>query len=624
MLIDVNNPANIKNFLATCSKQPGIYKMLDESSEILYVGKAKNLAKRLASYFNKSNQSPKVAALVSQIHSISTIVTNTEAEALILECNLIKQHRPKYNILLRDDKSYPYICLSKHDFARIYIYRGKKPRDAICFGPYPNVYAAKQTVRLLQQVFLLRTCTDNYFNNRVRPCLLYQINRCSAPCVKQISTQQYAVTVKDAELFLEGRSNELIKKFVHSMELASEALDFEQAALIRDQIQKLTDVASQQYVEDSSKNNQKPIDVIGINTSGGLISVVILKFRNGRLIGSNEYLIKAPLWFKEQDSNADTEEAILSVLSQYYLDFAESIPSEIVINQKLVESSKSLLLELVNNKLNSTVQLLYKPRGAKSKWLNLAVKNAEELLAKKQKHNEVYTKKFSVLTKALSFKDDINSIECFDVSHTFGKQTIASCVVFNRSGPDKQNYRRYNIDKNINGDDVAALTEALTRRYKKLLNNNQLDMFPDLILIDGGRAQVNAAKKVFLGLGIQNQEIYGITKGEGRRAINDRIISGIDLEDVNLPAKSIAKELLQHIRDEAHRFAIIGHRAKREKEQLHSVLEDIPGVGPKRKKSLLTYLGGMQQIKQASLEQIAKVPGISQEMAKEIYNFLHK
>jgi excinuclease ABC subunit C len=621
MIIDVNDPTSIKDFLDTCSKEPGIYKMLSNTDEVLYVGKAKNLAKRLANYFVKINKSPKVTALVKQICSISTTITNTEAEALILECNLIKQYRPKYNVLLRDDKSYPYICVSKHVYSRLYIHRGKKPDNAVCFGPYPNVYAAKQTIRLLQQVFLIRTCTDNYFNNRTRPCLLYQIKRCSAPCVDYIKPPDYGISIADVKLFLDGKSKELIKNFISKMEEASIQQNYELAASIRDQIKKLQEVAEQQYVEIDTKDSQKPIDVIGIESAQGLLAIVILKFRNGRLLGSHEFLNKIPLWSQDEDEKTVLDDVVLSILSQYYLDFTDNMPQEIILNYNI---NKFLLTELISSKYSSAVKLLYNPKGAKNKWLALALKNVHEILTKKQNSNNIYANQFHELKQVLNLSDIPNSIECFDVSHTFGEQTIASCIVFEQSGAQKSAYRRYNISQAIKGDDIAAMKEVLLRRYKKLVDNNSIDKLPSIVLIDGGKAQINAAKQIFMDLGIENQLIYGITKGEGRLAINDRIISSVTMQEVIMPSKSEARRLLQQMRDEAHRFALMGHRAKRDKEQMHSILEDIPGVGAKRRKKLLACLGGIQEIKQVSMEQLANVPGISKQLAEVIYNYLHK
>lgn len=627
MLIDVTDPESIKLFLKSCSTMPGIYQMLADTEEILYVGKAKNLAKRLSSYFNKSNQSPKVAALVKQIRQIQTTITNSEAEALILECNLIKQLKPKYNILLRDDKSYPYICLSRHKYPRLFLYRGKKLKDALSYGPYPNAYAAKQTIRLLQQVFKLRVCTDSYFKNRTRACLLYQINRCSAPCVETINESDYNKSLVDSKMFLDGKSTELITVLANKMEIASEKTDYEQAAVIRDQIQKLQQVTEQQHVEvsgDLNKDYQKDIDIIAFKSLSGYLAIAILRFRSGSLSGSNEYTEKVGLDLNLLECSDDTEDLLISSLSQYYLNFCDrtkKLPVEIVTNYNFASNSVDLLSQIVEY---DNLKVISYPRSIKKKWLDLALKNADELLQKKAKTKAIYTNKFKELTDELGLDKIPNSIECFDVSHTFGKQTIASCVIFDHNGPDKQSYRKYNISHKANGDDLYALGEALSRRYKKIVDTN-VDKLPDCILIDGGKNQLNVAKKVISELAInKNIALYSITKGEGRRAIFDRIISSKDMQDVSLKDKSAAKILLQELRDEAHRFAITGHRAKRSKDQLHSSLEDIPGIGAKRRKNLLTYLGGWQQIKEASIDKLATVPGISKNMAEMIYDYLHR
>lgn len=635
MSIDVHDPASVKSFLKTCSMQPGIYQMYSDNSEILYIGKAKNLAKRLASYFNKKKQSPKVASLVEQIHEITTIVTNTESEALILECNLIKQHKPKYNILLRDDKSYPYICLSKHDFPRLFLYRGRKQPDAISFGPYPNVYSAKQTIRLLQQVFMLRTCTDNYYNNRTRPCLLYQIKRCTGPCVELINRDEYSLNLENAKLFLEGKSSELISKFAIEMEKSSEKLDFEQAAFYRDQIQKLQNIHEQQYVEagaDNQKSLNKNIDVIAWLSSGDKSVLVILKFRLGKLVGSHEFINTEDRIFEAYDYSDKTltenkelfDDALISILSQYYLNYSDLAPDEIIFNCGLSDNSLQLLKNIINT---DSLIINTSPRAYKNKWLKLALKNAEEILDRRLNKSSRYIEQFKELKTILQLTDPINKIECVDVSHTFGKQTIASCVVFDQSGPRKEYYRRYNVD-HTKGDDIAAMKQVLSRRFTKLkqkIEQGELtDILPDILLIDGGRGQVNAAKQVFMDLNLQNVIIYGITKGEGRRAINDRIIAADSLMDVPIPSKSPAMMLLQSLRDEAHRFAIVGHRKKRDKEQGRSVLDDIPGVGPKRRKNILMHLGGWQQLKSATVEQLAAIPGVSRNLAQKIHDFINR
>ena len=632
MLIDIHNTDSIKEFLQGCSTEPGIYKMLSINEEVLYVGKARNLKKRLASYF-KAKTDIKTTALVKQIQAIETVVTNTEAQALILECNLIKQLKPKYNILLRDDKSYPYICLSKHKYPRLYLYRvknNKRTSDALYFGPYPNVTAAKETLKIIQQVFLIRTCTDNFFNNRSRPCLLYQIHRCSAPCVENISNSDYLDNIKNTKLFLDGKSQELISNFANLMDQAADLYQYEQAAILRDKIKKLQAVFTQQYMEDN-KATKKATDVIASVLSGSTLVIAVLQFRKGKLCGSKEYIDK--ILFNTHDLET-LDEIYLSALSQFYLNNRESnsisAPDELVINFDLSADNKNLLKDIVN----SNLEIISKPKTSRSKWLDLAEKNAKVLLEKNKKQAAIYENQFLLLKQELELDKIPNRIECFDVSHTFGDQTIASCVVYTASGPDKSAYRKYNIKNPDNHDkpnDTAAMYEVLLRRYKKMLASKETDntiQMPEFILVDGSKAQVNTAKKVLADLNVDllsaKMKIFGITKGEGRRAVFDRILSGETMGFVNISDKSIAMHLLQQIRDEAHRFAIMGHRVRRDKKQMHSVLEDLPGIGAKRRRSLLTHLGGWQQVREATIEQLATVPGISSAKAKMIFDHLHE
>lgn len=623
MSLDVNDSDSIKSFLKSCSEYPGIYKMFGVNDVLLYVGKAKNLKKRLSTYFNKNNQSAKVLSLVQQISYIETVITNTEAEALVLECNLIKENKPKYNILLRDDKSYPYICFSDHEFPRLFLYRGRKKPAGYCYGPYPNVLSAKETIRLLQSVFKIRTCTDNYYNNRTRPCLLYQIEKCTAPCVAEISKADYNLSYHYAKMFVEGKNKELIDIYVAKMQAASDNMDFEQAALVRDQIKKLQKIREDQVVEADvsvNKSINKAIDVIAWQKTKDYSVLVVLKFRQGKLIGSHEYISKINLDLSEENDQDD----FVSVLSQYYINFAADKPDEVVINTKLTTNESNLLFDAINNKF----KINYHPRGIKDKWLSLSLKNAEALLEKKTNINLKYLQQFESLAEMLNLDKMPNLIECIDVSHTFGKQTVASCVVFNHAGPKKNSYRRYNID-GTNGNDIAAIKQALTRRYKKILDNMDKKgefsdyILPDILLIDGGKQQVNITKQVFADLNIDSVKIYGITKGEGRRSSNDRIICADSLVDVQIPIKSLAMHLLQSLRDEAHRFAIVGHRKKREQEQAHSLLQDVPGVGAKRRKALLSHFGGWQEVKLATIDKLAEVPGISKELAQKIHDYLH-
>jgi excinuclease ABC subunit C len=602
---------DIKTFLSRLTHHPGVYQMLGKNGEILYVGKAKDLKKRVSSYFSKRIQDPKTQSLVEQIHRIDITVTHNENEAVLLECNLIKQHQPRYNILLRDDKSYPYILITnQHTYPRIDIYRGQRKKNGLYFGPYPSSLAVRETIQLLQKIFKIRTCRDSYFAARTRPCLLYQIGRCSGPCVKIISETDYQHQINLAILFLEGKSDEVIEALQTKMEVAANALDFETAANYRDQIQRLRQIQSSQYVNRSEGD----IDVIGYAEQHGYTCLQLLTIRNGQVLGSRSYFPKVPLQFDYQD-------VLSAFLSQHYFHDAshvESIPKTILLSMQLKDST--VLESVLSEQAGHKVQLSMPMRGDKRKWLNMATMSAKQSLAAHVFHKTNLHERIVALKEVLGLAKLPERLECFDISHTQGEATVASCVVFNQNGPLKADYRRYNIKDITPGDDVAAMRQALTRRFKR--SQQEHTVMPDVLFIDGGPTQLSAAKSVLDLLQIENINLISVSKGPGRKA-GFESLHQVDKAQMHLPADSVALHFIQHIRDEAHRFAITGHRQRRDKVRRESILESIPGIGAKRRRDLLRYFGGIQGIAHASLEELTKVDGISLSLAERIFAALH-
>jgi excinuclease ABC subunit C len=601
---------DIKTFLANLSHHSGVYQMLDEKGHILYVGKAKDLKKRVSSYFSRQIKDPKTASLVSQIYDISITITHNENEAVLLECNLIKKHKPRYNILLRDDKSYPYILISKHDAPRIDIYRGARNQQNHYFGPYPNSYAVRETISLLQKLFLLRTCRDSYFNARTRPCLLYQIGRCSAPCVDFISPDDYAQSVKLAMLFLEGKSDDVITFLQTKMEQASQQLDYEAAADFRDQIGRLRQIQEKQHINAKEGN----LDVIALASKAGITGIQLLTIRDGQVLGSRSYFPTIPLHSTE-------DEILTAFITQHYLNnvtHLESMPQKILVNVAL--SEKETLENVLTAQAKRKVDISKPQRGDKLKWLKMAMTSANQALI-----THVFTKanmydRLLALQTVLKLEKIPERVECFDISHTQGEATIASCVVFDKSGALKNQYRRYNMTDIKGGDDVAAMHQVLFRRFKKLQSSDAL--LPDIALIDGGKTQLAAARKALDELNIQDVLLMGVSKGPDRKAGFETLHREGELP-IHLPEDSLALHFIQQIRDEAHRFAIAGHRAKREKARRQSSLEFIPGIGAKKRRELLRYFGGIQGISHASLDELLKVPGISRSLAERIFESLH-
>lgn len=601
---------NIKQFLSNLSQYPGVYQMLGEKGEVLYVGKAKNLKKRLSSYFSKQAKDVKTMSLLAQIKDIDFTVTNSENEAVLLECNLIKKHRPRYNILLRDDKSYPYIFISAHSSPRIDIYRGPRKKNGLYFGPYPHGAAVRETISLLQKLFLLRTCRDTYFDARTRPCLLYQIGRCSAPCVELISKDDYAHKVKLAILFLEGKNDEVIQELQVRMEIAANSHDYELAASLRDQISRLRQIQEKQYVNVSEGN----ADVIGYAAHAGMVCLQLQSIRSGRVEGSRSYFPRVPAY-------SSKEEVLSAFLTQHYLNdrsHIESIPRFILIETgiKEYELIQNVLGELAGHK----VEVVKPVRGEKKKWLEMATLSSKQALAAHFFEKTNMSERALALQQTLGLEKIPRRIECFDISHSMGEATVASCVVFDQNGPLKNDYRRYNITGITPGDDISAMHQVLGRRFKRLQKENAV--LPDIALIDGGPTQLSAAKKVMETLNLPEVVLIGVSKGPGRKAG----FESLHIENrapIHLPADSKALHFIQQIRDEAHRFAIAGHRMKRDKKRRTSTLESIPGIGAKRRRDLLRYFGGIQGLAHASLDELSKVPGISRSLAEKIFAALH-
>ncbi|NWA60440.1 excinuclease ABC subunit UvrC [Pantoea sp. B9002] len=600
---------NSKAFLSTVTSQPGVYRMYDATGTVIYVGKAKDLKKRLTSYFRTQVGSRKTEVLVSNIQNIDVTVTHTETEALLLEHNYIKLYQPRYNVLLRDDKSYPYIFLSGDSHPRLAMHRGAKHAKGEYFGPFPNGYAVRETLALLQKVFPIRQCENSVYRNRSRPCLQYQIGRCLGPCVSGlVSEEEYAQQTDYVRLFLAGKDDQVINQLVKRMENASEELRFEEAGILRDQIQAVRRVTERQFVS----NQGEDLDVMGVAFDAGMACLHVLFIRQGKVLGSRSYFPKVP---------ADTEltEVVQTFVGQFYLQGSEArtLPAEILLDFNLPE--RELLAESLSALAGRKVNIQSKPRGDRARYLKLARTNAATALITKLSQHSTIQQRLAALATFLEL-DTIHRMECFDISHTMGEQTIASCVVFNRDGPLRSDYRRYNIEGITPGDDYAAMNQVLRRRYGKALEE---DKIPDVIIIDGGKGQLAQAKQVFAELNVPWDKdrpiLLGVAKGSDRKAGLETLFFEAEGEGVSLPPDSPALHVIQHIRDDSHNHAISGHRKKRAKVKNTSALESIEGVGPKRRQQLLKYMGGLQPLMNASVDEIAKVPGISTALAEKIY-----
>ncbi|WP_439654976.1 excinuclease ABC subunit UvrC [Stutzerimonas zhaodongensis] len=596
-------------FLASCSGRPGVYRMFDGEAKLLYVGKAKNLKKRLASYFRKVGQAPKTSALVARIAQIETTITGNETEALLLEQTLIKQWRPPYNILLRDDKSYPYVFLSSGDFPRLSIHRGSKKGQGRYFGPYPSAGAIRESLSLLQKAFFVRQCEDSYYRNRTRPCLQYQIKRCKAPCVNLVSAEEYAEDVRHSVMFLEGRSNALAEELSKNMEKAAMALDFERAAEIRDQIGILRRVQDQQSMEGGTGN----VDIVSAVVSPGGACVHLISVRSGRVLGSKNFFPQVAI----EESVSDVLQAFLE---QYYISSMErDLPSELIVNA--VHEDFGTLISAIAELRDVDLTITHRVRGTRSKWQQLALTNAEQALAARLANRQHLAARFQALAEALDLDELPTRLECFDISHSSGEATVASCVVFGPEGPLKSDYRRYNIEGVTAGDDYAAMHQALSRRFKKAAEGE--GKLPDILLVDGGKGQLNMAREVMQELAVPELILLGVAKGVTRKPGLETLYLNDAAHEFTLPGDSPALHLIQQVRDEAHRFAITGHRARRGKARTTSTLEGVPGIGPKRRRELLKHFGGLQELCRASLDEIAKAPGISKKLAELIYATLH-
>ena len=585
---------------------PGVYRMLNAAGEVLYVGKARDLKKRVSSYFQKTDLSPRIRLMVSQIAGVETTVTRSESEALLLENNLIKALAPRYNILFRDDKSYPYLTLSVHRFPRLGFYRGAPDKKAQYFGPFPNSYAVRDSIQILQKIFRLRTCEDSVFNNRSRPCLLHQIKRCTAPCVNLITEAEYSNDVRNAALFLAGKETEVLDTLKANMQTAAEKMDYEEAAFYRDQIQSLSKVREKQFVETSG--GQLNADVVGCVSNNGLLCVNLVMIRGGRHLGDKSF-------FPQNAEDYDAAAALEAFLAQHYLN--REIPPLIIVGEKIdTETLQATFSEQAGRK----VHINDNPASDRRVWLNMATQNAGLALEQRLNQKATQETRLHALQEALGLESTAQRIECFDISHTMGEATIASCVVYDHNAMQNSEYRRFNISGITPGDDFAAMRQALTRRYQKIAAGE--GKVPDLILIDGGKGQLGIAVEVMQEVGLTDIPLVGVAKGEARKPGLEQLIF-TDRSAIQLPKDHAGLHLIQQIRDEAHRFAITGHRMKRGKARTHSTLEDIGGIGAKRRQKLLASFGGLRGIMAASVDDLAQVEGISRNLAEKIYKELH-
>ncbi|MEX0952146.1 MAG: excinuclease ABC subunit UvrC [Gammaproteobacteria bacterium] len=593
------------------TNRPGVYRMCDADGKVLYVGKAGNLKKRVGSYFTaKADTSLRIKSMVRQIRAIEITITRNEAEALILENNLIKELKPRYNVLFRDDKSYPYIYLSEHAFPRLSIYRGTRKAKGRYFGPYPSAGAVRRTLNLLQKLFQVRQCTDTFFRNRSRPCLQYQIKRCTAPCVDYINPEDYKRDVEHAVMFLEGRNEEVIEALTEPMQAASAALDFERAAQYRDQIQNLRLVQEEHQRNDPHAD----VDVIACAAREGVACVQVFFVRNGTHVGHRSY-------FPQHASDATAEKIISAFMQQYYLGDQQErhMPAAIISNH--IPEDQAVLEQVLSERAGRQLHIVSKPRSERARWLEMASENVELALAQQLGQQASQNRRLEALQVALDLSETPERLECFDISHTQGEATVASCVVFGSEGPIKSDYRRFNISGITAGDDYAAMAQAIERRYARV--KKEEGRLPDVLLIDGGKGQVHKALDILEELQVTGIFVLGVAKGTSRKPGLETLIIADTMREKNLPADSPALHLVQHIRDEAHRFAITGHRQRRGKTRTISQLEHIEGVGAKRRQQLIRYFGGMQGVQRAGASEIAKVPGINAGLAQRIYDALH-
>ncbi len=597
-------------FLKNLTSQPGVYRMYNSQGEVIYVGKAKNLKKRVSSYFRTHLDNAKTRSLVSQIADMDVTVVNSETEAFLLENNFIKKYKPRYNVVMRDDKSYPFIFLSDHEHPRLSFHRGPQKKKGEYFGPYPSAWSVRESLRSMQRIFPVRQCEDSYYRARSRPCLQYQMQRCSAPCVEgYVSDEEYKEQVNFARLFLKGKNQQVIGELVEKMEKASEALNFEAAARYRDQINALRKVQERQWVA----GTQDEMDVFGFALKGNMACIQVMFIREGQLLGSKAFFPKVP-------NIADEQEVFESFFLQFYLAGNKVIPKQIVLSNSL--NDEEAIAKVLASEAGHKVHFFKGAREEKRKYLQLAQSNAQTALDAQYSQQKSVFARYLDLEGALEVDTPIQRMECFDISHTSGQQTVASCVVFNREGPLKSDYRRYNIEGITPGDDYAAMAQALKRRYKSV---KEVQKIPDLLLIDGGKGQLAQAETFFEEWPHDKKPmLLGVAKGTTRKPGLETLILAGSHEVLPMDSHSPGLHLVQHIRDESHRFAITGHRNRRQKVKTTSSLESIPGIGAKRRQTLLKFMGGLQGLKKASKDEIASVPGISQELADTIYDHLHQ
>ena len=600
-----------KSSLERMTHHPGVYRMLDADGTLIYVGKARDLKKRVASYFGKKPDSPKTRALVKQIQAIDVTVTRTEAEALLLESNLIKQHKPRYNVVLRDDKSYPYLYLSSDDqYPRLSFYRGAKSGKGQYFGPYPSAKSARRTLNLTQKLFRIRQCDDTFFNNRSRPCLQYQIKRCTAPCVGLVDDEIYREDVKHSVMFLEGRNEEVIEELTGPMQKAADAQDYERAAQYRDQIVSLRKIQENQYI--SAPRGE--VDIVGCYMENGFACVQVFFIRGGLNLGNKAY-------FPGHTGDLSEEQVLNAFLAQYYL--AETrhrrAPGEILLSHRVADADT--LMTLLSERRGKNVKIKHTHRSERRKWVEMALNNAEIALKTRLSSKDKYISRFEDVQGVLGLSEPVERIECFDVSHVSGEATVASCVVFNHEGAVKADYRRFNIKDVTAGDDYAAISQAFQRRYSRI--KKEEGKLPDLILIDGGKGQVSSVRAVVEELQLDEMVLLGVAKGSTRKPGMERLVFSDGKGETSLPANSPVLHLIQEIRDEAHRFAITGHRRQRNSKRTRSVLEEVEGIGAKRRRELIRFFGGLQGVSRAGVEELARAPGISDNLAKKIYASFH-
>ncbi len=594
-----------KTFLASLPTLPGVYRMVDAANTVLYVGKAKDLKKRVASYFQKNDQSPRIRLMLKSVARVDTIITRTEAEALLLENNLIKELKPRFNILFRDDKSYPYVLLTGHRFPRLAYFRGTPKKNDQAFGPYPNSFAVRDCMRMVQKVFQLRTCEDSVFANRSRPCLLHQIQRCTAPCVAHISAEAYAREVDETAQLLNGHASDLMAEIQTQMNTAAESQDFERAAGLRDKLRALAAIREKQFVD--TTGGDADADVVAVAQVGGIVAVNLTMIRGGRHLGDRSF-------FPQHSDDAALPEVLEAFIAQHYLD--HPMASCILLSEAIETDA---LQTLLSQQAGKKITLLYRVSGERRVWITMAQANARLSAERRSSERANQTQRLTALRDTLDLPQ-LKRIECFDISHTMGEAAVASCVVYEGEDMKKADYRRYNINGITPGDDYAAMRAGLIKRFHRTVDEN--GVIPDLILIDGGKGQISTAVEAMAELGLSEVLLLGVAKGEARKVGLETLIFA-DGRKLKLAKDHAGFHLIQNIRDEAHRFAITGHRAKRGKIRLHSSLEDIANIGPKRRKTLLEHFGGLQGVRDAGVDALALVKGISRELAEEIYRVLH-